>query len=341
VSFRFVGEWMRTGPFRDELAMRHWTSHSRCDIYFQLLNSTFIACIPELDGVGFMAGTIREYNITSLQRGLRMLQLLGQTDRGLPASQIAKLSGLPVSTVHRFLVNLESGSFLMRDNVGNYHLGVACVFLGQAAREQLDIRTVSLPHLQQLNYRTRETVHLTVRHGLSAVYIEKLDSPQPLRIHSKIGASVPLHCSAVGKVLLAYMNDGDRERHLSQMELRRFTENTVGSIQELQTELARVRKNGYGCDLEEHEPHVRCIAAPVWDHSGAVNASLSVTGPAVRMSTARLREIAPLVRQAGLEISRELGYKSEVARAIAPVHSGSPYKRREPQTARRAKVAGK
>jgi IclR family transcriptional regulator, KDG regulon repressor len=332
---------MRTGPFRYGLAMRYWTSDSRYDIYFQLLNSTFITYIPELDGVGLMAGPIREYNITSLQRGLRMLQLLGQTDRGLPASQIAKLSGLPVSTVHRFLVNLESGSFLMRDNVGNYHLGVACVFLGQAAREQLDIRTVSLPHLQQLNHRTRETVHLTVRHGLSAVYIEKLDSPQPLRIHSKIGASVPLHCSAVGKVLLAYMNDGDRERHLSQMELRRFTENTVGSIQELQTELARIRKNGYGCDLEEHEPHVRCIAAPVWDHSGAVNASLSVTGPAVRMSTARLREIAPLVRQAGLEISRELGYKSEVARTAAPVRSASQYKRREPQTARRAKVAGK
>jgi IclR family KDG regulon transcriptional repressor len=288
-----------------------------------------------------MAAAIREYNITSLQRGLRMLQLLGQSDRGLPASQIAKLSSLPVSTVHRFLVNLESGGFLMRDNVGNYHLGVACVFLGQAAREQLDIRTVSLPHLQELNHRTRETVHLTVRHGLTAVYIEKLDSPQPLRIHSKIGASVPLHCSAVGKVLLAYMNDAERERHLSQMELRRFTENTVGSIQELQSELAKVRKNGYGCDLEEHEMHVRCIAAPVWDHSGSVNASLSVTGPAVRMSTARLREIAPLVRQAGLEISQELGYKAEPSRPVSAASSPSSYKPRAAQSVRRAKVANK
>jgi IclR family acetate operon transcriptional repressor len=288
-----------------------------------------------------MATAIREYNITSLQRGLRMLQLLGQTDRGLPASEIAKLSGLPVSTVHRFLVNLESGSFLMRDNVGNYHLGVACVFLGQAAREQLDIRTVSLPHLQLLNHRTRETVHLTVRHGLSAVYIEKLDSPQPLRIHSRIGASVPLHCSAVGKVLLAYLNEEERERLLSELELRRFTENTVGSIQELQTQLARVRKAGYACDLEEHEPHVRCIAAPVWDHSGAVNASLSVTGPTVRMSSARLREIAPLVRRAGIEISRELGYNAELSRAVPSRSSPSRYKSRGFQPARRAKVASK
>ena len=288
-----------------------------------------------------MTAATHEYNITSLQRGLRMLQLLGQSDRGLPASQIAKLSTLPVSTVHRFLVNLESGGFLMRDNAGNYHLGLACVSLGQAAREHMDIRTVSLPHLQLLNHRTRETVHLTVRDGLSAVYIEKLDSPQPLRIHSRIGASVPLHCSAVGKVLLAYMSESDRETSLTQMELRRFTENTVGSIQELQTELAKVRKNGYGCDLEEHEPHVRCIAAPVWDHNGTVNASLSVTGPAVRMSIARLREIAPFVRRAGLEISKALGYNAEIARTVP---TGSAPSRIRPRSARplqRLKVGSK
>ena len=283
---------------------------------------------------------IREYNIISLQRGLRMLQLLAQSHRGLPAAEIAKLSGLPVSTVHRFLVNLESGGFLSRDNTGNYHLGVACVFLGEAAREQLDVRTVSLPHLQVLNHRTRETVHLTVRHQASAVYIEKLDSPQPLRIHSRIGASVPLYCSAVGKILLAHMNEPEREKLLSQLELQRFTENTVGSIQELQTQLARVRRNGYACDLEEHELHVRCIAAPIWDHTGSVNASLSVTGPGFRMSSARLREIAPLVRQAGVDISRELGYDGALASAL---QSGSPSRYRPSGVTplRRDKVATK
>jgi len=260
----------------------------------------------------------REYNIASLQRGLRMLQLMGQAGRGLPAAEIAKLSGLPVSTVHRFLVNLETGGFLSKDEFSNYHLGVACVSLGQAAREQLDVRRASLAHLEQLNRSTRETVHLTVRHKLSAVYIEKLDSPEPLRIHSRIGASVPLYCTAVGKVMLAYLDSEERENAINGMELRRFTENTVGSIQELQTRLARVRKDGFACDLEEHEPHIRCIAAPIFDHSGAVNASLSVTGPAVRMSPARLREIAPLVREAGLKISQSLGFRSAAARPIAP-----------------------
>ena len=287
-----------------------------------------------------LTSAIREYNIISLQRGLRMLQLLAQSHRGLPAAKIAKVSGLPVSTVHRFLVNLESGGFLSRDNSGNYHLGVACVFLGQAAREQLDIRTVSLPHLQTLNNRTRETVHLTVRHNASAVYIEKLDSPQPLRIHSRIGASVPLHCSAVGKILLAYMGEPEREQLLGRLELQRFTENTVGSIQELQTQLTRVRRNGYAVDLEEHELYVRCIAAPIWDHAGGVNASLSVTGPAFRMSSARLREIAPLVRKAGMDISREVGYDGAFADSAS---SGLPsrYHPGRVMSLRRDKVATK
>jgi DNA-binding IclR family transcriptional regulator len=255
----------------------------------------------------------REYNITSLQRGLRMLQLLGQSGRGLPGSEIAKLSGLPVSTVHRFLVNLEAGEFLTRDDLNNYHLGVACVSLGQAAREHLDIRKVSQVHLEQLNHSTRETVHLTVRHNLSAVYIEKLDSPEPLRIYSRIGASVPLYCTAVGKVILAYLSPKEQEKIVNQLDLRRFTRNTVGSIQELQAQLARVRKDGFAYDMEEHELHIRCIAAPIWDHTGAVNASLSVTGPAVRMSMVRLREIASLVRETGLRISRELGFSKTIA----------------------------
>lgn len=259
----------------------------------------------------------REYNITSLQRGLRMLQLMGQGGRGLPASEIAKLSALPVSTVHRFLVNLEAGGFLAKDEFNNYHLGVACVSLGQAAREQLDVRKASFAHLEQLNRSTRETVHLTVRHKLTAVYIEKMESPEPLRIHSRIGASVPLYCTAVGKVMLAYLDPEEQERVVNELELRRFTENTVGSIQELKAQLARVRKDGFACDMEEHEPHIRCIAAPIMDHAGAVNASLSVTGPAVRMSTNRLREIAPLVREAGLKISQELGFMGKATRPVA------------------------
>lgn len=248
------------------------------------------------------------YNITALQRGLRLLQLFGESPNGLTAKQVAGRSRLPVSTVHRFLVNLENAGYLNCSRDGVYQLGIACFAMGQAALSQLDIRRVSLPYLEDLNRQTRETIHLTLRHGLLAVYVEKLDSPEQLRIYSRIGATVPLYCTAVGKILLAYMPDDERERALPQLGIERFTPNTVGSLQELEAELYRVRKNGYACDLEEHELHIRCIAAPVWDHEGKVSASVSITAPMVRMTVTRLRQLAPLIQTAGLQISRALGY---------------------------------
>ncbi|MGA8270471.1 MAG: IclR family transcriptional regulator [Candidatus Sulfotelmatobacter sp.] len=263
----------------------------------------------------------RSYNITALQRGLRLLQLFSESAQGLTAKHVASRSRLPVSTVHRFLANLETAGFLNCGADGVYHLGIACFAIGQAALGQLDIRQVSLPYLQELNRETRETIHLTVRHGLFAVYVEKLDSPEQLRIHSRIGASVPLYCTGVGKVMLAYMSAEEQEEVLLRLELKHLTANTVGSLQELQAELSRVRKNGYACDLEEHELHIRCVAAPIWDHAGSVNASLSLTAPVVRMAVTRLRQLAPLLQSAGLQISQKLGYR--IAGNIAPLRKNS------------------
>jgi len=147
------------------------------------------------------------------------------------------------------------------------------------------------------------------------VYVEKLDSPEQLRIHSRIGASVPLYCTAVGKVMLAYMPADEQDRILSQLDLKRLTPNTAGSLQELRAELFRVRKNGYASDLEEHELHIRCVAAPIWDHTGNVQSSLSITAPSLRMPVARLRQLAPLIQAAGLQISAELGYRPAAPRS--------------------------
>jgi len=254
--------------------------------------------------------TARAYQINSLQRGLDLLNLFAGVETTLNFAQIAELSGLPPSTLHRFLVNLQSAGYLSSDERGNYRLGLRCVFLGQAAIGSLDVRLMGRPYLQELNRQTRETIHLTVRNGSAAVHVDKIDSPEQLRIHSRIGSSVPLHCTGVGKVLLAYLPAAEQAALLAGLELKRFTVHTVGSQQQLQAELERVRKNGYACEFEEHEPHVRCIAAPIWDSGGAIHASLSVTGPAVRMTLARLRELAPLVQQAGLAISQELGFRT-------------------------------
>ena len=252
------------------------------------------------------------YSIDAVQRCLQLLRLFGQAPAGLRATEVAKLSGLPTSTVYRFLANLETAGFITFNTTGKYHLDLACFSLGQTALSHLDIRRLSLPYLKALNEHTHETIHLLVRQGLSAVYIEKLDSPQLPNTLSRIGVSVPLYCTAVGKVLLAYLPDEDLSRALRQIPPRSQTPHTINNTQELRRQLERVRKCGHSFDLEENEPHIRCVAAPIWDHAGTVNASLSISGPAKRMPVTRLRELAPVAQEAGIRISRELGYRGPV-----------------------------
>jgi IclR family KDG regulon transcriptional repressor len=254
----------------------------------------------------------RSYSIGSVQRCLQLLRLFGQASSGLMPAEVAKLSGLPTSTVYRFLANLETAGFLRCGDGGKYYLDAACFSSGQAALSHLDIRRLSLPYLKALNEHTRETIHLLVRQGLSAVYVEKLESPQLPNTISRIGVSVALYCTAVGKVLLAYLPAEDLARVLRQIEPRCRTAHTISNTEELQRQLERVRRCGYSFDLEENEPHIRCVAAPIWDHSGNVNASLSVSGPAKRMPVTRMRELAPVVQEAGIRISRELGYQGRV-----------------------------
>jgi len=269
------------------------------------------------------------YNITALHRGLKLLALVGEAQRALAAGEIARLSNLHASTVHRFLVNLEAAGFLTReDSTGKYQLGPACVSLGRAALDRLDVHRISLPYLRELNRLTRETVHLTVRQDLTAVYVEKLESLEPLRIFSQVGAAVPLHCTGVGKVLLAYATEEELSSVLPRLTLTRCTSNSISSLQELEAELSRVRRQGYATDLEEYDNHIRCIAAPLWDHAGHVKAAFSITGPATRMTRARLRQLSPLVIRVSQDVSKQLGYGVSVAqpaprRQVAAVANAS------------------
>lgn len=248
------------------------------------------------------------YDITALQRGLQLLSLLAEAETDLSATQISQRSKLHSSTVHRFLVNLENSGYIARNEQGNYSLGPRCIALGHAALHRLDVRRVSLPELAEINRLTRETIHLTIRNGLNAIYVEKFDSPEPLRIFSRIGALVPLHCTAVGKVLLAYLPPQERSALIQKLELTRFTPATIGSVQQLNAELDSVRMNGYAFDNEEHESHIQCIAGPILNHDGAIVAAFSVTGPATRMHNVRLRQLIPLVQKTSQSISRALGY---------------------------------
>ena len=124
--------------------------------------------------------------------------------------------------------------------------------------------------------------------------------------------------------MLAYMPSDEQERILPELDLKRPTPNSVGNLQELKAELYRVRKNGYASDMEENELHIRCIAAPIWDHTGAVHCSLSITVPVVRMPVTRLRQLVPLIQEAGLKISKELGHAVGATEKVVPTQLDKP-----------------
>lgn len=267
------------------------------------------------------------YNITALQRGLQLLTLIGEAPEAPTASQITRLSGLHASTVHRFLANLEAAGYLWRDEATHsYSLGPSCISLGRAALNGLGVRRICLPYLQELNRTTRESVHLTVRQNATAVYVEKLEALEPLRIFSQVGAAVPLHCSGVGKILLAYAGEQELQELLPRLELTRRTPSTITSPQQLEAELGRVRRQGYALDMEENEQHIRCIAGPVRGEDGQIRAAFSITGPAVRMTKQRLRELIPLVLHVSQSVSVRLGYDPKVNGddALAPAAASRP-----------------
>ncbi|MBV9266826.1 MAG: IclR family transcriptional regulator [Acidobacteriaceae bacterium] len=261
---------------------------------------------------GLKSGDFR-YGITSLQRGLKILTLLANSDSAMSATEIGRATKLHGSTVHRFLVNLENSGYVSRDQFSNYCLGPRCISLGRAALQQLDVRRASAKELENLNRSTRETVHLSIRSGLTAVYIEKFDSPEPLRIFSHIGASVPLHCTAMGKIFLASLPQKEQSQLLASLDLKRFTKMTLCTRSAMADELAKVKAHGYALDNEEHEPHIKCIAAPIWDSRGEAVAAFSITGPAIRMHKSRIRELIPLVKATSAAISESLGYSSAPA----------------------------
>ncbi len=249
------------------------------------------------------------YEITALQRGLKILTVLTESEREMTATEIAHAVSLTASTICRFLVNLEGTGFIRRNSRGSYQLGPACLALGRAALNHLEIREASMPVLKELNRATQETVHLTVRNGVTAVYIEKIDSPLPVRIFSRVGATVPIYCTAVGKILLAFLDFETRSEILSKTNFIPFTPTTPICANQVEEKLAAVRRLGYAIDNEEHEQHIRCIAAPIWNHAGEVVAAFSLTGPTSRMQRSRVRELVPLIVEASQAISKGLGFR--------------------------------
>jgi DNA-binding IclR family transcriptional regulator len=217
--------------------------------------------------------------------------------------------GLSRSTVHGLLATLRQHSLLSQDAGGHYVLGVKLFELGMAAVSRLDLRTVAGPVLERLADEFQETVHLVINDGLDVVYIDKRESPQSIRIVSQVGHRLPGHCTGVGKAMLAFKPKAELEKLLAGVELERYTGNTITDKDQLKAELELVRQSGYALDNEEIIDGLRCVAAPIRDHTTQVVAALSVSGPSMRMKPEKVERVIPAVVQAVADISQQLGYR--------------------------------
>lgn len=226
----------------------------------------------------------------------------------LSLNEMVRLSGRPKTSVHRIVGSLVEMGFLQKEPDGGYVLGLAFLQYGQLVADRLDIRREALPIMQRLRDETGEAVNLIVRVGDEAIYIEKVESPQPVRLYTQIGRRAPLYAGACPRILLAFLPPAERERYLAESELKPIARGTVTDRDRLRKLVRETLANGYTVSRSELEDDSTAVAAPVFDYSGPV-AGLSLAGPDVRFPEERLPELAAKVVKAAQEISRRLGWK--------------------------------
>ncbi len=246
--------------------------------------------------------------IQSVERALAILEEFSVREKELGVTEIAKRVGLNKSTCFN-LINtlLQKGYLEQNPDNGKYRLSLKIFQLGKIYEAGLELREIAKPFLQELVDKTGETVHLVIRDRREAVYIEKVEGPSAIKIISQIGTRVNLHCTGVGKVLLAFLPSEYIER-LTQHPLKKFTENTITDKEKLLAHLREIKEKGYSIDDEEIEVGLRCVAAPIFDHRKEVIAAISVSGPTSRMTYEKINELTEIVKETAFNISVRLGY---------------------------------
>ncbi|MCL4487741.1 MAG: IclR family transcriptional regulator [Chloroflexi bacterium] len=246
----------------------------------------------------------------SVTRGLAVLEYLASADVPKDLAVISHELGMAKSTTFRFLSTLvEQGYVRQEPDVGRYYLGSKVTWLAAKFLDRLEVRQAARPALDALAKETGETVHLAILDQDMVVYIDKIDGQQSVRMASRIGYRMPVHSTSLGKVLLSDFPESEWRRYASQVGLKAYTENTIVEPDLFFRELRQVRAHDYAVDNVENEAGIRCIAAPIRDHTGKVVAALSISGWTLSMTATRVNDLVPLIRQASSAISRQLGFQ--------------------------------
>ena len=252
--------------------------------------------------------------LSSVRNAARLLKEFSRNDRELGVTQLARRLGLAVSTVHRLLSTLTDEGLLERGSVpGTYRLGLQMYELGATVFPNLDLHEAARPVLAALRQTTGETVQLGVLDHLEVVYLERLESPQTLRVFNHTGHRIPAPATSTGKVLLAALPADVLQARLLDWRPERRTSNTIVEPALLLAELRRVAERGWAQNVEEAEFGAASVAAPIRDDGGAVVAAISVVAPITR-AKAVLPRCRAAVLDAASAISRRIGFRGAIDR---------------------------
>ncbi|MEW9108071.1 MAG: IclR family transcriptional regulator [Cytobacillus gottheilii] len=250
-------------------------------------------------------------NVQSLERALTLLNVLSEYPNGIQITRLAEQVGLSKSTVHRLLSTLIDMNYVSKDTeTDKYKIGFQIIYISRNVLNNIELIPISKPFLKKLSSDVNETIHLCMEDKGEVVYIDKIESNQTIRMYSRIGSRAPMYCTGVGKVLLSGKDQEQFEEIAAKTDFITRTENTIRSRDELKREVETIRAQGYALDNIENEEGIRCIAAPIYDYTGKIIASFSISGPSSRITMQRIDdELQNKVQETSRNISKQLGYR--------------------------------
>ena len=256
-------------------------------------------------------GTRGKYSLSTAEKTLDILESLASQKNGVGLAELSREIGMPKSTLFRYLATLERRGYVSKDGLtGRYELGFKLFQLGSMAVARHSVREMALPFMHSLLDQFSETVNLGIMESGEVLYLEILESPQAMRMSSRVGNREHAHATSLGKAMLAFMSEAEVEEIVRAPGLPPRTEKTITTLEGLKEELGRVRERGYAIDDEENEPMARCVGVPIFNRFGEVAGALSLAGPAHRFSEAKVESMGQALMEAASRISERMQYYS-------------------------------
>lgn len=240
-------------------------------------------------------------------KALRTLDIIASSKSDLSIQDVADLIKTDKITAYRMLITLHHAGYIVRnEETKRYRLSYKVVSLCRNLLAENEVTNLIIRTLKELSQKTQETLHYSVLDGHEAVLIHRVKGSQLVTVDFQIGDRVPLHCTSIGKVLLAYQEPSLIESVID-LGLPRYASNTIVNPETLRKELNKIKKEGYALDDHEFADNMRCIAVPVFENGGVVRSGISISGPDSRLTLEKLHELKYPLMEASSTLSRQLG----------------------------------